>query len=169
MLLAAAAGSLGACSKSEVFAPACPQLSLLREGADLTRFTGSGRDITDLVLEAHLAAVPATCHWADKAHTKVEAKLQVAMSFARGPGMNGRTVDVPYFLAISDGDTIRDKQIFTARAEFPTNADRVGVTTPEASLLFPVSPEKSAAAYKITVSFQLTPEELAYNRGHATP
>ena len=32
-------------------------------------------------------------------------------------------------------------------------------------MLFPVTPEKSAAAYKIWVSFQLTPDELAYNRG----
>ncbi len=168
-LLAAAAGSLGACSQPDAFAPACPQLGLLRDGADLTRFAGAGRDITDLVLDAHLTAVPATCHWANKAHTKVEAKLQVAMSFGRGPAMTGRTVDVPYFLAASEGDNILDKQIFTARAEFPTNTDRVDVTTPEVSMLFPVTLEKSAAVYKITVSFQLTPEELAYNRGHATP
>jgi hypothetical protein len=169
VLLVAAAGSLGACSQPDAFAPACPQLSLLQDGVDLTRFTGAGRDITDLVLEAHLTGVPATCHWADKAHTKVEAKLQVAISFGRGPGMNGRTVDVPYFLAASEGDTILDKRIFTARAEFPNNSDRVGVTTPEVSMVFPVSAEKSAAAFKITVAFQLTPEELAYNRGHGTP
>lgn len=168
-LLAAAAGSLGACSQPDAFAPACPQLALLQDGADLTRFAGPGRDITDLVLEAHLAAVPATCHWANKAHTKVEAKLQVAMSLGRGPAMNGRTVDVPYFVAASEGDNILDKQIFTARAEFPTNTDRVGVTTPEVSMLFPVTLEKSAAVYKITVSFQLTPEELVYNRGRGTP
>jgi hypothetical protein len=169
VLLLAAAGSLGACSQPDAFAPACPQLSLLQDGVDLTRFAGSGRDITDLVLEAHLTGVPATCHWADKAHTKVEAKLRVAISFGRGPGMNGRTVDVPYFLAASEGGDILDKRVFTAHAEFPSNSDRVGVTTPEVSMVFPVSAEKSAAAYKITVAFQLTPEELAYNRGHATP
>lgn len=169
VLLLAAAGSLGACTQPDAFAPACPQLSLLQDGVDLTRFAGSGRDITDLVLEAHLTGVPATCHWADKAHTKVEAKLQVAISFGRGPGMNGRTVDVPYFFAASEGDTILDKRIFTARAEFPTNSDRVGVTTPAVSMVFPVTPEKSAAAYKITVALQLTPEELAYNRSHGTP
>jgi hypothetical protein len=168
-LLAVAVGSLGACSRPDAFAPACPQLALLQDGADLVRFTGAGRDVTDVVLEAHLTAVPATCHWANKAHTSVEAKLRVAMSFGRGPAMNGRAVDVPYFLAASEGDNILDKKVFTARAEFPTNTDRVGVTTPEVSLLFPVNSGKSAAAYKITVSFQLTPDELAYNRGHGTP
>jgi hypothetical protein len=168
-LLAAAAGALGACSQPDVFAPACPQLALLQDGADLVRFDGPGRDITDVVMEAHLTAVPATCHWADKTHKKVEAKLQVAMSIGRGPGMKGRSVVVPYFLAISEGDQILDKQIAAARADFPINTDRLSVITPEVSMLFPVSPEKSAAVYKITASFQLTPEELAYNRGHATP
>jgi hypothetical protein len=142
---------------------------LLPDGADLTRFVGAGRDITDLVLEARMSGVPATCHWADKAHTKVEAKLNVVMTFARGPGMNGRIADVPYFIAASEGDTILDKRIFAARAQFPANADRVSLTTPEVSMLFPVGPQKSAAAYRITVSFQLTPEELAYNRSHGTP
>jgi hypothetical protein len=37
------------------FAPACPQLSLLAEGAELTRFAGAGRDVTDRVLEARIA------------------------------------------------------------------------------------------------------------------
>jgi len=64
-LLAAAAAPLGACTRPDAFAPACPQLSMLKDGADLIRFTGAGRDITDLVVDAHLTAVPASCRWAD--------------------------------------------------------------------------------------------------------
>ncbi len=164
LLLAAAAASLGACARPDAFAPACPQLALLPDGADLARFAGSGRDITDLVLEAHLTAVPASCHWADERHKQVEAKLQVAISLNRGPAMPGRGIDVAYFTAVSEGDTIFDKQVFAARAEFPANTDRLNVISQEISMLFPVSAEKSAAAYKIWVGFQLTPEELAINR-----
>ena len=142
---------------------------MLKDGADLIRFTGAGRDITDLVLDAHLTAVPASCRWADKSHTQVEAILKVAMSVGRGPGMGGRAAEVPYFVAATDGDTILGKQIFTAQAVFPSNTDRVALTSPEVNMLFPVTPEKSAAAYSIMVSFQLTPEELAYNRGHRAP
>ncbi len=167
VLLAVAAGPLAACSRPDAFAPACPQLALLPEGADLARFAGSGRDITDLVLDAHLTAVPASCRWADERHTKVEAKLQVAMALDRGPAMQGRTVDLRYFVAVSEGDDILDKQVYAALAEFPANTDRLALTSPEISMLFPVSHEKSAAAYKITVSFQLTPEELAVNRSHS--
>ncbi len=166
LLLAAAAGSLGACSRPDAFAPACPQLALLTDGADLARFAGTGRDITDLVLDAHLTTVPAACRWADERHTRVEAKLQVAMALSRGPAMQGRTADLRYFVAVSEGDEILDKQVYAARADFPANTERLALSSPEISMLFPVSKEKSAAAYKITVSFQLTPEELAANRSH---
>ena len=168
-LLAAATGALAACNRSEGFAPACPQLALLRDGGDLTRFVGSGRDVTDLVLDAHLTAVPATCKYLDRSNTQVQATLSVMMSLGRGPAMHGRTIDVPYFIAVTDGDRVLDRQGYALRADFPANADRITATSDQVILDFPVSREKSAAAYQIWVSFQLTPQELAYNRGQATP
>ncbi len=164
VLLAAAMAALGACTRPDAFAPACPQLALLADGADLTRFNGAGRDITDLVIDAHITRLPASCKWADDRHKKVEAAVMVAMALNRGPAMPGRTVDVPYFIAVSEDDNILDKQVYALRAEFPANIDRLNLTSDEITLLIPVTADKSAAAYKITVSFQLTPEELAQNR-----
>lgn len=159
-----AAGGLAGCSKPDAFAPACPQLGLYADGADLIRYNGRGRDLTDLVVEAHLVAVPASCRWADDTHKQVEAMVRVSMTVNRGPVMPGRTIDVPYFIAVAEGNTIRDKQVFNGRVDFPANTDRLTLTSSEITLLFPVTAEKSAAAYKIWVSFQLTPEELATNR-----
>ena len=144
-----------------------PSSACYSDGADLTRFAGTGRDLTDLVVEAHLVAVPATCHYADDLHNQVEAKVKVTMTVSRGPAMPGRTVEVPYFIAVAENDTIYDKQVFTGRVDFPANTDRLTLTTSEISLLFPVSHDKSAAAYKIWVSYQLTPDELAANRTRA--
>ncbi len=168
-LLAAVAGSLAACGSSDGFAPVCPQLALLRDGGDLTRFAGSGRDIIDLVLDAHLTAVPASCKYLDRSNTKVQATLSVMMSLGRGPAMRGRAIDVPYFIAVTEGDRVLDRQGYGLRAEFPANADRITGRSDPVTLDFPVSRDKSAAAYQIWVSFQLTPEELAYNRGQTTP
>ena len=166
MLLAAAAGSLGGCSRPDAFAPACPQLALLPDGADLARFAGTGRDITDLVLDAHLTAVPATCRWADERHTRSRPSCRWRWRSAAGRRCRGGRPTCAYFVAVSEGDDILDKQVYAARADFPANTDRLALSSPEISMLFPVSQEKSAAAYKITVSFQLTPEELAANRSH---
>jgi hypothetical protein len=48
--------------------------------------------------------------------------------------------------------------------EFPSNLDRVAVTSPEIELILPVTQTKSAAAYARIAGFQLSPEELATNR-----
>ena len=46
--------------------------------------------------------------------------------------------------------------------------DRVTVSGQDVTMNFPVTPQKSAAAYKIYVGFRLTPEELAFNRRRGT-
>lgn len=163
-LCAAALLALAGCADKDAFAPACPQLAFLSDGADLARFAGRGRDITDLVLEGHLTAVPATCKPADE-RGKVAASVQVQMSLARGPAMQGRSVSVPYFIAVTENGRVLDRAEYAVKAEFPPNSDRISVGSPPVELTFPVTREKSAAAYRIWVSFQLTPEELARNRG----
>lgn len=164
--LIGAVAAVGGCTKADEFAPACPQLGFLSDGADLSRFAARGRDITDLVIDGHMTAVPAKCAWADGSRSKVAARVQVQMSLARGPAMQGRTTDVPYFIAVTEDGRVLDRAAYAVRAEFPPNTDRISLAGPEVTLILPVTPEKSAAAYRILVSFQLTPEELARNRGH---
>jgi hypothetical protein len=168
-LLALTATPLGSCTSPEGFAPSCPKLALPADAAQLLRFTGSGRDITDLVLQAQIAAVPASCSWADKAHHKVKAELQMTLTAFRGPGFHGSSVTLPYFVALSEGERIFDKQVYTVQASFPQNTDQVSVTTPTVSMLFPATTATGADAYTISVGFQLTAAELATNRARQQP
>ena len=89
------------------------------------------------------------------------------MKLQRGPAAAERRANVAYFVAVLEGDRILDKQIFPLRAEFPANADRVRLTGDDVELRLPVRPDKTAAAYRIEVGFQLTPEELAFNRARS--
>ena len=79
--------------------------------------------------------------------------------------MQGRDADVPVFLAVTEGDTVRDKKVFQLHLSFPPNVDRLTITSPDIDLDLPVSSEKSGAAYSVISGFQLTPDELAANRG----
>ena len=90
--------------------------------------------------------------------------VQVGIELTRGPAAPGRRVEFAYFVAVLDGDAILDKQVFPLRAEFPANADRLRFAGDEVELRLPVRENKTAAAYRIEVGFQLTPEELAANR-----
>jgi hypothetical protein len=158
----AAAALLAGCSQEPQFAPVCPQLALLAEGADLVRFAGTGRDMTDRVLEAKIVSVDGSCEPGKKG--QVTAKIKVLGEMIRGPAAQGRTAQVPYFVAVTRGDQIVDRKQFVMSATFPANVELARVDGGELSMSFPVSARQGAQEYKIYVSLQLTEDELAYNR-----
>jgi hypothetical protein len=160
MLLAAIVSSCG--SSQPQFAPACPSLGLLSDAADITRFREGGRDLTDMVVDGRITAIPADCKRGEK--NTVRASLRVTMDLTRGPAATQRTMAGVFFVAAMEGDQVLDEQNYTINVEFPPNVDRVSATSDPIDLDFPVTPTKSAAAYKIYVGFRLTPEELAYTR-----
>jgi hypothetical protein len=164
-LLVGAPLVLSGCSdfgKKVEFAPVCPKLALLKDGADLTRFSPRGHDVTDLVLDGRLVAVPADCTPGSRGH--VAASLRVTMSLTRGPAAQGREMDVPYFVAVMHDGRIVDKQDYLAHASFPPNVNQITLTGDPVELSIPANETHPASAYQIYVSFQLTPDELAVNR-----
>lgn len=144
------------------FAPACPQFSLLAEGADLTRFAGQGRDVVDRVLEARLTGLDGACRAGR--NNDVVTTLKVQAELRRGPAAQGRRAQLPYFVAVLDGERILDRQDFVLEANFPANVDGMRVAGEELELRFPGAAERGAARYRVVVSLQLSQEELAYNR-----
>lgn len=164
LLLSAMLGTatVAGCESAEQFPPICPSLALLKDAADLQRFAGGGRDISELVVQARLTAVPATCTRADLTH--VRASLQVAMDLTRGPAAQGGTLEVPYFVGVTEGGRVLDEQDYRIAARFPSNIDQVQVTGDTIDLLLPITREKTAAAYQIFIGFRLSPEDLAANR-----
>jgi hypothetical protein len=164
LLLAALAGGCGDESK---FAPVCPQLSLLRDAADLTRFAGTGgaRDASSLVVAASITAVPAKCQSGEPG--KVLATLNVEARMQRGPAAQGDVARVPYFVALTEDSRVLSEQDFALVGQFPPNTDRIVMKSDDIEMQLPVTKTKSAAAYHIYVGFRLTPEELAFNRGQA--
>ena len=152
----------GCGASSDSFAPSCPQLALLKDGADITRFTPRGQDVTDLVLDGRLTAVPAKCQPGRRGH--VTATLNVAMRLTRGPAAVGRTEAVPYFVAVTRNGQVLDKQVYGLVATFPPNVDTITATGDDVVMDFPVTAEAPASSYRIFVSFQLTPAGLEINR-----
>jgi len=156
-LLAACGGGGG-----ESFPPACPRPSILRDGADLYRYRGGGRDLTDLVLQGRITGLGGDCK--RNGPKEVLATVSVGMDLTRGPAATSRTADVAYFVAVTDGDQVLDKRVYPLRAEFSENTDRLRLSGDTVELHLPVTDTKTAASYQVTVGFQLTPTELDENR-----
>jgi hypothetical protein len=154
------------------FAPVCPRATLLWQAADLNRYRDESaagvQDIRDLILSARVVAVPAKCS-AGKSKSEIAADVGVTVQLTRGPAMQGRAADVEYFLAVTENGNILDKQVYHSPVVFPPNLDQVTLTSQPVHMVFPVSATKSGAAYTVLAGFQLTPDELAYNRRHGVP
>ncbi len=160
-LLAACGGG----GEEAKFAPACPQLSLLRDAADITRFAGAPgapHDASTLMLAARITAVPATC--GSGGPGQVRARLQLDALLRRGPATHGDTVAVPYFVAVTENGNVLSEEDHLLTATFRSNVDEIRAHAAPVELLLPVTKTKSAAAYHLYVGFRLTPDELAYNR-----
>ena len=163
-LAALALLGLSGCGGSNLpkFAPACPATGILRDGADMTRFRGTGTDLTDMVVDGRITGLSGKCSLDDLTH--LHTVLSVSMELARGPAAVGRQADVTYFISVSRGDTILDKKDYTFNVEFPRNAERLRLTGDQIDLVLPVNDKLSGSAYSVLVGFQLTPEQLAFNR-----
>jgi hypothetical protein len=152
------------------FAPPCPRPSFVQGLSDLTRYrpNSSGQDLTEMLIQGRLVSLKGECKLADKKSLLVEVTVTMQAEFLRGPAMPAGSADVPVFLAVTDGDTVLDKQIFPVRVTFPPNVDRVVMTSPEVMMVLPTTAEKSPAAFGIVAGFQLTTDELAASRHRAS-
>ncbi len=162
LLLLTAAGLAGCGPTLPKFPPACPVTAILRDGADLTRFRGAGTDLTDMVVDGRITGLSGKCSLDDLTH--LHTVISVSMDLSRGPAMEGRQADVTYFLSVSRGDAILDKRDYTFNVEFPRNSERVRLVGDQIDLVLPINDKLTGAAYSVLVGFQLTPDELAFNR-----
>ena len=158
VLAVAGCGSVG----GDKFPPACPRPAILRDANDLQRFRGNGRDFLDTALQGRVVSINGSCS-PDGSRTVV-TKLQVGLELTRGPAAVGRSTEVSFFVAVSRGDQVLDKQVYTIEATFPENTDRLRLTGDSVELRLPVTKEQKADTYQITAGFQLTPAELEANR-----
>jgi hypothetical protein len=170
ILLAGLLPLLAGCGPGkDQFAPVCPRADLLRQAADIGRYrdesASATQDIRDLVLAGRITAIAGKCQPGDTAR-QLDADVSVSMQFTRGPAMQGREADVPFFVAITAGDQIFTKKVYTAHVVFTANVDQATWNTDPIHMVFPISPTKSGAAYTVLAGFQLTEQELAFNRRH---
>lgn len=144
------------------FAPACPVTGVLSDAADLTRFNGRGVDLTDLVIDGRVGPPRGQCKLDDLTH--LHTTITVGLDLTRGPAATSRTIDVTYVVWVTKGETILDKKDYKLAVKFPPNSDHVSITGEPVNIVLPVDDKTSGVVYQIRDGFQLTPQELAFNR-----
>lgn len=140
----------------------CPRAGIVGDLADLVRYKGSGRDLTDVSYSAQITGVHGSCE-ATKSGVDVDTTVTIVAS--RGPAYAGEAPELDYFVAVIAPDkTILAKQVFHTRIDFRNGALRAG-SAETISEKVPIPDKKLAPSeYGILVGFQLTPEQIKANR-----
>lgn len=147
---------------------ACPVVEITPDLATWYEFPDPSNtsDEDALMATATLRVAESRCFYAPKSMT-VDARI--AIEAVAGPAMRASanaksTVSYPYFVAIlSPSNQILAKQVFSAPLSF--DADKNNLTHFEAfRQIVPITNQENGAQHKITFGFQLSREQLTYNR-----
>ena len=158
--LLALTGMLSACG-TDADPLICPPVVTVPEAATLVKFTGTGRDLTDVLFEAQIQAEGVRC---DLKEGSLATEIKVNLAALRGPADKEHVARVRYFVAIATKtQEVVARREFDSELPFEGNRTRV-VIRDELDQRFPLSPGTTGADYRIYVGFALSPEELEYNR-----
>lgn len=162
LALAAAAAILGACAtENKATTIACPRVLVDEDVGSLTRFReGPGRDITDIVARGEISRIAGNCEVHDD---RVDVEFGIEVKAERGAAGQG-TVSLPLFVAVVDKDgRIVDRQSFSETANFGGNRTQVALRD-VFTIAIPRQPGEATDSHRIYVGFQLTHDEVTYNR-----
>ncbi|CAK0774517.1 Lipoprotein [Azospirillaceae bacterium] len=139
----------------------CPQVGIIRDLSQITNFRPGKRDLADVISHAEIADFKGDCTYDGKG---VSISVAVALVAERGPAFTGSQADYTYFVAIANPENrILAKQEFSTAVEFKNGAPRAG-TREELTQAIPLAVDEDGRGYRVMLGFQLTPEQIEFNR-----
>jgi len=169
--LAAAAGMLASCqSVSNVLdSPEpnigpCPSALSLYDAHRLVEIDGEEINYESVGFTAEILAVRSFCSYYGE--RPILANLEIDMGFGRGPAARGNAHTYEYFVAVTRRDmAVIHKETFPVRVQFDAGEDRVYLTEEIEAISIPRAEEgTSGVNFEIIVGYELTPEQIAFNR-----
>jgi len=141
--------------------PPCPRAVVGENAGRLTRFSGAGKDPANMVFEAEISDLAGSCVYDGDT---IQVDLQVQIVAGRGPAATDDKAKFNYFVAVARTDkTILSRDAFDTVIDLPGNQTR-NQTVEELEQTIPLAKGESGANLVIVVGFEMTPEELEYNR-----
>lgn len=142
----------------------CPTVGVLNETDHLTLFNGRGKDLTDVVLRAEIGKVVTKCEYNPE-----ESLISVDLAYNGvaeiGPAAQSRNQTVTTFVAVMRrfGTKVK-KQIYEVPLAFGGNSRQIQFLKTVDGTQIPYGGNADGRIYEILIGFQLTPEQLDYNR-----
>lgn len=160
-VLGAAAFLLAACETQTASAVTCPRVLVDEDVGNLTRFRdGPGRDITDIVVRSEISRIAGSCEVRDDV---INVEFGLELQVERGAAGSGR-VTLPLFVAVVDeAGNVIDRQAFSEVADFTGNRSQA-VLRDVFTIAIPRRPGAATDSHRIYAGFELTRDEVSFNR-----
>lgn len=154
---------------AEVISYPCPEALILADAASITSFRpGSPKDLLDVRYRAYFEIEDYKCDWnldSETAAGILTMEFTPVAVATPGPALDGDQISVPYFITVTDQDrNILTKSQFDLASPLPHNASKVRLRDRQITVEMPVSGGQRDDDFVLFTGFQVTPDQLDYNR-----
>lgn len=164
--------AIGACRSSSGIGSAldtrqnsgtCPPAGSIYNASRIVAFKDDEQLFSNVEFTGEIVDVRLFCRYAGT--DPVRAEVEIDFAFGKGPAAIGQRQDYGYWVAVTRrSGKVLQKQHFTVSADF-SDGPVVGETEVLQRIIIPRADESvSAANFEILVGFDLTDEQLQYNR-----
>ncbi len=143
----------------------CPLMGVLYDNSRMVDFAGTDNQrYASIEYTAEMQGVRGLCRYVDD--DPITMSIEVDMAFGRGPASTARSQTYRYWVAVTRrGVAPLAKEYFDVEVEFPRDESVVTRTERIENIVIPrATPEISGDNFEILVGFELTPEQLQFNR-----
>lgn len=164
--------TIGACQSSSGIGSAldsrqnsgsCPPAGAIYNASRIVGFANDQQVFSNVQFTGEVVDVRLFCRYAGT--DPVRAEVEIDFAFGQGPAAAGDRHDYSYWVAVARrSGKVLHKQHFTVSADF-SDGPVVGETEVLQRIIIPRADESvSAANFEILVGFDLTEDQLQYNR-----
>lgn len=141
----------------------CPVAGSIYDAARYIRLDGAGELYSNIEFTGEITDVRLYCRYTDD--IPLVAEVEIDFAFGKGPAARTDQHDYPYFVAVTRRNgKVLAKEVYTTRAQFGSGLvtasteliDRITIPRADGSI--------SGVNFEIVVGFDLTDEQLAFNR-----
>src|SRR5258708_1828071 len=145
----------------------CPSRGVLPDAVTVTKLNpgtqAAGPTPANIAFTAEMSQAKLDCNY-DRGQNKLSVDLSFAVKATRGPAAMGPDPQVDFFVAVVDADNnIISKIVYHGQADLGSKATNI-YTQNVRNFAVPLGMDKRPYDYELLTGFQLTPDELAYNR-----
>jgi len=144
----------------------CPRVAILNHASSVTKFAPTGpMSPANAAYSVEMTDIKMECKYGGGNLSELEANVEVLVTARKGPKWQGGRGNAVYFVVVTDrSGTVLAKRTFPIRFEL---GNKASMDFREASWMFvdlAQGKRTGGAAFEIWTGFQLTNDELRYNR-----